>query len=176
MNARDPQFASEEFLSREFEKIRPELRAYVTSVLGSPNGVDDVLQEAVLVVLEKRDQASQIRDFKSWCLRITYFKALAYRRDRKRLGEMSLGVEILERVASRAEDRVFKMSDRRAVLRRCVKEMRPSDVELMNLKYIDGANLSEVAKSWGKSANQLHKMISRVRAKLRICVERGYHE
>ncbi|YCM42962.1 sigma-70 family RNA polymerase sigma factor [Verrucomicrobiaceae bacterium 227] len=164
----DPQW-----LGNEFEKIRSELRAYVTAILGSPDGADDVLQEAALVVLEKRDEVSNLRNFKSWCLRIAYFKALAYRRDHSRQGELNLRMEVLERVASRAEEVAFEISERREALRKCLGKMRPSDVELLQLKYVDGVNLTKISKAWGKSANQIHKMISRVRTKLRNCIDQN---
>lgn len=77
---------------------------------------------------------------------------------------------MLEQVASRAEETAFEASERREALRKCLAQMRPADVELLQLKYVDGVNLTEISKTWGKSPNQLHKMISRVRTKLRNCI------
>ena len=77
-----------------------------------------------------------IRDFKSWCLRIVYFKALAYRRDQSRRGELNLRSEILEEVANRAEEKIFGFNERHEALQSCLRQMRPADVELLKLKLL----------------------------------------
>lgn len=162
-----------EELSQEIQDIRHDLACYVTAILGSLNGVDDVIQEVALVVLEKEHQRHEIKDFKAWCFKIAYFKALSYRRDQKRLGEQTLDVELLERVAARAFETMPQMSQRRTALEQCYKRLSQDEQELLNFKYIEGGSLTKLAKICGIKSNKLHKKISRVRHKLRKCVERS---
>lgn len=89
----------------ELGELQTELQAYVAAVSGDPAGAADIVQEANMVIWQKRDDFHQKKqgDFRAWAFRIAYFKALAYRRDQARQGWLVFNDDVVQQIASKAD-------------------------------------------------------------------------
>lgn len=85
----------DEYASR-FEACAGSLWTLAAGVLGGPAGAEDVLQEACLIGLEKRDQVRIDGDFRAWMGRIVRFVALNRLRRRARRRTRAEDPEVLD--------------------------------------------------------------------------------
>ncbi len=157
---------------RLFVAHEPELRAFLRTLLPTWEAVDDVLQEASVVMWKKLDQLEDEDGFLPWAKVIVRFKALQARRtfarDRLVLSE--------ETVALLAEEALELGSDQvgreRKALDTCLQKLSDEHRKLVLLPYREPGGLTELAQRTDRSANSLYKLLGRLREKLRLCVER----
>ena len=156
---------------RMFVAHEPELRAFLRTLLPSWELVDDVLQEASVVMWSKLDQLENEEGFVPWAKVIVRFKAMHARRsvarDRLVLSE--------ETVAMLAEDTPDSNSERihseRRALDLCLQKLSLENRCLVLMPYQRSGALSELAQRTNRSVNSLYKLLGRLREKLRLCVE-----
>ena len=156
---------------RMFVAHEPELRAFLRTLLPSWELVDDVLQEARVVMWNKLDQLENEEGFVPWAKVIVRFKAMHARRsvarDRLVLSE--------ETVALLAEDTPDSNSERihleRRALDSCLQKLSLENRHLVLMPYERSGALSELAQRTNRSVNSLYKLLGRLREKLRLCVE-----
>ena len=60
---------------------------------------------------------------------------------------------------------------RMIALERCLRELPPQDLRLLQLKYVQRHSISDQAHALGVPPNRLHKTLSRLRLTLRHCIE-----
>ena len=146
------------------------LRAYSYVILPNWNFVEDAMQEALIVMWEKRDQLQSEDGFLPWARAIVRFKCLSQvqklQRDRR-----LVSAEVLELVA--AEDNKSETKRRgeaMAALRSCMSRFPTDKQQLLLAPYSDETDVLRIAAASGKTANALYKILGRLRAKLYKCV------
>jgi len=151
----------------------PGLRAYVVALLGPHRDLaDDVLQEASIHVWEHRDELPGIRNFNAWLFTIARFKVLGSRRDLARRNETLLADDVFCLLDAAAQRLLEDGHENRLVaLESCMARLRSGDVDLLQWRYRDRKKLTDLAAALNKSADSLHRRISRLRRALRLCVE-----
>jgi RNA polymerase sigma-70 factor, ECF subfamily len=163
--------------SQEFDALLADaqlrLRGYVAAILGSWSDVDDIVQEANLVLVMKRDDFQSGTNFMAWAFRVTYFKATTWRRDRMREGRVVLSEIAFQEVAAHAEAHFGDNPPVVQALAKCLERLPPAERNLVKAKYVDHRSLVDLAAGLGCSANSLHKAISRIRLALRNCISKN---
>ena len=157
--------------SERLADLRSAMRAYVISILPHPDAADDVVQETCLFLWERRDSFAPGTNFKAWAFKSAYFKALAQRREFQRNKVVTLSEEVIHRIAGAAEQRADHADQRMIALERCLRELPPQDLRLLQLKYVQRHSISDQAHALGVPPNRLHKILSRLRLALRHCIE-----
>lgn len=137
---------------------------------GAWSDVDDIVQEANLVLVVKRDDFEAGTNFIAWAFRIAYFKATTWRRDRMRQGRVVLSEVAFQDIAAQAEAYFSDREPAADALTQCLKRLPPHERDLVNAKYVENQSFVDLAAERGCSANSLHKAISRIRLALRKCV------
>ncbi|MGI9242081.1 MAG: sigma-70 family RNA polymerase sigma factor [Verrucomicrobiales bacterium] len=162
---REPEFM------RLFMAHEAELRSYLRTLLPTWQAVDDVLQEASVVMWKKLDQLEDEDGFLPWAKVIARFEALRARRtvarDRLVLSE--------ETVALLAEEALDLSPDllrgERRALEVCLHKLSDEHRQIVLLQYRDPGGVAKLAQQTRRSANSLYKLLGRLREKLRFCVE-----
>jgi len=156
---------------RMFVAHEPELRAFLRTLLPSWELVDDVLQEASVVMWSKLDQLENEEGFVPWAKVIVRFKAMHARRsvarDRLVLSEETVALLAEEAVDSNSE----RMNLERRALDSCLQKLSRENRRLVLIPYQRSGSLSELAQRTNRSVNSLYKLLGRLREKLRLCVE-----
>ena len=164
-------------VSARIEELRPALLAYVTALTRSSEAAEDVVQETQVFLWTNRSDFRQGTNFRAWAYKVAYFKTMAWRRDSIRRGEVVFSEAMTQTLATAASDHFSHERERLDALNLCLKELSPAHQRLVIARYAasHGA-LTRHASSVGKSVNTIHKMVSRIRATLRECVERRLSE
>ena len=164
--------ADERFL-RLFVTHEPALRAYARVLVPTWDAVDEVIQEASLVMWRKLGQLETPDGFLPWAKVIVRFESLRARRNHAR-DRLVFSEELMNLLADESaedaaeEDRVQEV----AALRRCLVKMSPAHQELLLAPYDGSGKIKELAENSPRSVNSFYKLLGRLRAKLQLCVER----
>jgi RNA polymerase sigma-70 factor (ECF subfamily) len=156
---------------RLFVKNEEALRAFARVLLPTWESVDEVIQEASVVMWRKLAQLDSAESFLPWAKVIVRFEALRLRRDFARDRHV-FSQEVLELLAAEAthvEEDVWERE--RDALAVCLGQLAPHHRELVLAPYAPGGQVSRMAEQAGRSVNSLYKLLGRLREKLVVCVE-----
>lgn len=160
----------EEFLI-QFLKHQDDLRAFIGSVVRERAAREDVLQETALVLWREFERFDESRSFGAWARGIAA-KKLLQRLDRGERWDKALPAEAIP-VLLAAFDRTEEPFDaRRDALEHCLDKLPEKSRTLLVLKYEQGHSLQQIAQHVGSTLDAVNKTLSRIRGKLRECIER----
>lgn len=167
---------------RLFVRHERDLRVFARSLLPNWPAVDDVLQEASVVMWKKLHQLEQEEDFFTWARVIVRYEVLNARRKAAR-DRLVLSEELLELLANEAMPTTGdELEKEREALNCCLKKMGDEQRQLVFAASMRDGGVKELAEATNRTANSLYKLIGRLRASLRECVHRelqtqgGNHE
>jgi RNA polymerase sigma-70 factor, ECF subfamily len=151
--------------------LRLPLRGYLHTLIPDQAACDDLVQETLIFLWERRAEANESSSLKAWAYKVAWFKALAWRRDHQRGRLIYFSDDILQHLAPVAEEISMEADERLEALRRCLARLSPEELELLRLKYVDNGSLTDHAAACGWKPNRVQKMLSRLRVALRHCVQ-----
>lgn len=156
---------------RLFVRHEQALRAYARVIVPTWDAVDEVIQEASVVMWRKLDQLDSHENFLPWAKVIVRFEALRARRNFAR-DRLVFSEELLSMLADEvAETQEEELEREKAGLMRCLKKLTPAYQELLLAPYTGSGRVKELAEQSGRSINSLYKLLGRLRAKLQGCIE-----
>ncbi len=157
---------------RLFMRHERELRIFARSLLPNWPAVDDVLQEASVVMWNKLHLLEAEADFPAWARVIVRYEALRARRnaarDRLVLSEETLELLANEATAMNGEE----LQQERKALNSCLQELKSEHRELVFTASLRDGGIKELAEASNRTANSLYKLVGRLRSTLRECMER----
>jgi RNA polymerase sigma-70 factor (ECF subfamily) len=164
--------ATHEAFLRLFTRFEGNLRAFVASLLPTWEGVDEVMQESSVILWRKFAQFDQSAEagFLDWAFMIARYEVLKYRR-RWATDRLQFSEDVFELLATTAESVTATQDERLLLLRECVADLEPGQLELVKAVYEDGAAIKDVAGQIGRSSTGLYKALARIRNRLATCVQ-----
>ncbi len=156
---------------RLFAENERRIRAFLFTLLPSPDDVDEVMQEVSSVLWKKFDDLEDDSGFLSWSYVIARYEVLTYRRSKARdrhvfsEGLIQTLVEDYRNGSEHARDQ------RRQALEMCLSELEDEDRKLVLRAYSSGMKINQLAKQIDRTVNSLYKTMSRLRQRLFRCVD-----
>lgn len=157
--------------SLAIERIQPALQGYIASITSHGDDGDDILQETNLFLWERKGDFEPGSNFKAWAFKVAYYKALGSRRDKVRRGECAFSEELTQRIATGAEAYFSRRPDKFAALEACLRKLKPEEHQLLQQKYFNSNFISDYARRTGQSAGTALRALSRIRFRLKSCIE-----
>lgn len=148
------------------------IRSYVRSLLLSNQDVDDLMQNIGLVCWHKFDQfdmAGSAQDFTRWCCVISRFEVLQFRRSRAR-DRLVLSNEVIELLATHAEQHLEQSEAERRALKICLKKLAEPDRRLLLSTHTIGDSISRIASESNQKVRQLYSKVNIIRNQIGDCV------
>lgn len=147
------------------------LRAFARSLLPGWDAVDDVIQDASVIMWQKLSQLDDEEGFLPWGKVIVRFHCYRYLEQKKRKGAV-FSNELVAILAEEAEQiSEAEHSKRRQALESCLGTLSSPERELVLAPYLHHGRITELAEHGGTSANALYKKLGRLRDRLRNCVK-----
>lgn len=146
------------------------LFGYVYSLVGDHTRAADVVQETNLVLWRKSDEFDPSRPFLPWAFAVARFQVLAHVRDHSR-DKSILSEELVELLASDAEEQAGRLDDVQSALRVCLTKLPSDGRALIEGRYLRGRSVSELAGDVGKGLSAVKVSLMRMRRKLAECVK-----
>lgn len=163
---------SDREIETEIERLQLGLRGYVISILGATGDIDEVIQQTNLFVWDKRSDFTPGTSFKAWAFSVARYKTMEVRRAAIKRGHVAFCEETVERISTRAEEKFSDDTDRMLSLRSCVSQMKQKEQHMILEFYMKENSLTAYAETIGKSVSAVHKAVSRIRLKLRDCINK----
>ena len=133
--------------------------------------VDELMQEASVVMWRKLDQLEDANGFLPWAKVILRFEGLRIRRDFSRDRHI-FSDDVLTLLAEEASEVSEDIWERqRKALEVCLTSFAPHHRELLLAPYHREGRVSKIAEKTARSVNSLYKLLGRLREKLVTCVE-----
>ena len=153
-----------------FLKHENALRVFARSILPSWRNVDDVLQEASIVMWEKLDQLDSEDGFFPWGKTIIRFKCMNLMQKKKN-ERLVFSEKLLNLIADEAE----KIDEneyawRQSAIGTCLKTLSEEDQSLVMAPYLNHGSVKVMASKQSVSVNSLYKKLGRLRDRLLNCV------
>ncbi len=163
--------ADERFL-RLFVTHEAALRSYARAIVPTWDAVDEVIQEASLVIWRKFDQLETPDGFLPWAKVIVRFEALRARRNYAR-DRLVFSEELMTMLADVSEEAdADELLLEKAALHQCLTKLSTAHQELLLAPYEGAGKIKELAGQSPRSVNSFYKLLGRLRSKLQHCVER----
>lgn len=148
------------------------LFAYILSLTGNAAQAEDILQEANVVLWEKRGTFESSTHFSAWMLKVAYLQVMAWRQKRAR-ERIVFDNDTVSTVSARATERVERQEDRQHALRDCMEKLSPRHRDLIRRRYATGSPMEDIGKEVGLSSDAVKQAIFRARLALIECVKRA---
>ncbi len=160
---------------REALGCRVELVAYARAVLGNYAAAEDVVQEAMLVVMKKSDQFQEGTSMLAWCRAIVRLEVLRVKQRRQReqtLAERLLGdaIDAAFEEFQRAQRRDEAESWREA-LEHCLQQVPERGRRVLEARFVDELSYQQIGERVGMTLEAVRKALFRLKRQVRSCVE-----
>ncbi len=151
--------------------LRLPLRGYLHTLIPDQGACDDLVQETLLFLWERRESADESTPIRAWAFKVAWFKAMAWHRDHRRDKLVYFSDDVLQQIAPVAETISHTAENRLDALRQCLAGLPKEELELLRLKYVDRGSLAGHAGVRGWKPNRVQKTLSRLRLALRHCIQ-----
>ena len=154
---------------------RTELIAYARSLLGNYAAADDVLQEAMIVVVKKFDQFQEGTSILAWCRSIVRIEVLRAKQRYQR--ERTLAQRLLDDAVDAAFDEFQKERQRddveswREALRQCLSKVSDRAHDVLNARFDDELSYQQIGERLEMTIEAVRKALFRTKKQVRTCVE-----
>jgi RNA polymerase sigma-70 factor (ECF subfamily) len=156
-------------------ECRAELTAYSRSLLGNYTAAEDVVQEAMLVVVKKFDQFQEGTSMLAWCRSIVRLEVLRVKQQRQR--ERTLAERLLDDAIDAAFDE-FQTARRRDnveswrhVLEHCMERVPERGRRVLRARFVDELSYQQIGERVGMTIEAVRKVLFRLKKQVRSCVE-----
>ena len=151
-------------------KHEPAFRAYARSIVPDWDLVDEALQEASVVMWQKRGQLESTDGFLPWARVILRFKCLR-QVEKLRSQRSLLSEEVLAVLADRGESRsADTIAARGRALHDCMQQFSAEHRELLLAPHSSTTSVVQLAEHRGKTPNALYKLLTKLRDQLADCI------
>ena len=144
------------------------LAGYVMTMVPHLQDADDILQEAKVVMWRNFERFESGTNFAAWGRKIAFHQVLAHRK-RKNRDRLDFSEAFLEAVSEETEKQGAALERREQVLAACLSQLPAEHRTTLNLRYLDGLSLEEMAGRLEKTVGALYRLLSRIRAVLHEC-------
>ena len=148
------------------------LRTVVYSRVGSPQAVDEVMQEVALAAVRQKAPISDPSKVAPWLYRLSVVQSLLYRRKMGR--RRKLTDRFTDEFRPTEEDRRavdpldwLLAEERRALVRQAMETLPSRDAEILLLKYTENWTYKQLVEKLGISHSAVESRLHRARGKLR---------
>ena len=154
---------------------RTELLAYARSLLGNFAAAEDVVHEAMIVVMNKYDQFQEGTSILAWCRSIVRLEVL--RAKRRYQQDMSLVQRLLDDAVDAAFDEFQinrkhdESTSRRDAIRHCLKKLTDRGHAVLKSRFTDELGYKQIGDQFGMTVEAVRKALFRTKKQLHSCVE-----
>ncbi len=152
---------------------RDSLYAFLLVLVRDRTLVEDLFQEASLLLWEKFGGFREGTNFGAWARQIAFNLVRNSRRHRTRVRNLlsEVAAEAVSAAFTRQEERAGE-EEWRGALKTCMDRLSPPARSLVELRYFRELELGEIARQLGRSAAGVNSALCKVRAALETCLRR----
>jgi RNA polymerase sigma-70 factor (ECF subfamily) len=160
--------------TRLFIRHRGMISSYILSLVHDPVDAEDLLQDVAVNLLEKFDLFDG-RDFGAWSRQVARWHVLNHWRaeTRFRRALKASTLDLLDARFGREDAAAPAWESHKAALARCLEGLGARIRRALEMRYVGGLPLSEIAGRLGKREGAVQMALARTRDRLAACVRRA---
>nr|WP_198141259.1 sigma-70 family RNA polymerase sigma factor [Verrucomicrobium spinosum] len=167
-----PHLANEQHINDEIARHASRIRTYVRSLMPGYDGADDVAQETLLKIWQKRAEFSPGTNFKAWAFQIARFLVKNQQRRLARSRTTVLDEEMTDHIDECwKQEPVPNIDDDLSALAFCIQQLGKEDQLLLQARYFNGSSLQKYAAANGLPVTVLRSRLFRLRTTLARNIE-----
>lgn len=147
--------------------LKNQLYRLALRIVGREDRAQDVVQEVLIKVWEKRAELKEVNNLSGYCARMT--RNLAIDKIRSRHHQSTTALHQIQHFAAQsptpyeatAENDTFKL------IRKIIKKLPPAQREVFELRDFEGLSYKEIVATTGQSMSQVKVYLSRARFKIK---------
>ena len=161
-----------ELITSMLTQHQRDITGFLTMLTGDRWTADDLFQETCLDAMRMQEKYQEGSNFAAWIRSIARINALRYMRARGRR-EQFFTPETVDALAETwAEQTRQPLYDHRpAALKKCMEQLPGHHRDILDMRYKDRRGHQYIADHLERSVSSVKMLISRLRKKLRLCVE-----
>ncbi len=151
---------------------RRNLIGFLTMLTGDRFAADDLFQETCLEALRLKSKFKRDTNFRAWVHSVARFQGLRYLRSRGS-GDAAFSPELIEKLMDTwvEETTTSFHEQRQEALKSCMTKLEERHREILDLRYRARHSHPHIAECLETSTDAIKMLMSRLRKKLRLCVE-----
>lgn len=156
------------------EQTERRLRAYLALQVPDRELVDEVAHQAYITAYQKLNEYQPGTNFYAWLRRIAqnHFRNECRRRNH---GDLCSAEKLSLLIApGPSPTEAEETRDQVAQLNRCLEKLSPDNRRLLDLRYRDCLEPTDIARQTGKGASAVRTILTRLRQSLVQCMEAQY--
>lgn len=148
-----------------------DLYLYVHSLVPNRNDAAEIVQEANVVLWQKRSQFEPGRDFRPWAFQIARFEVMKHRTKCKRK-HLCFSDALVDDLALEAGSTPPLTDDSVERMRHCVEQLTVKDRDVLSQRYSSAATCESIANAAGRPVTWVYNALRRIRHELLQCMAR----
>lgn len=159
-------------LIRALLRDRAKLHSFIWTIVHDSHLAEDVLQEVMVLVLQRRDRIEDEVHLPRWTRRAARLIAFATLR-KTRSNPITLDQQVID-LLEQEWDKLDRTESSVAMeaLRQCLGKLAPKAARLIQMRYGEGATSGEIAARLQQQANTVYVGLGRAHKALTECVKR----
>ncbi len=155
-----------ESFTSEVLPLKDKLFRYAKCIIGDADQAKDAVQDTMLKIWEKRDEASQVKNMEAWCMTITRNNVLArFRLKDYHSTQLDLANEFQD--GSKTPFEVLENSEVKQQIDSMVLQLPLKMKEVFQLREIEGCSYKEISQITGYEISDVKVNIFRARKMLK---------
>jgi RNA polymerase sigma-70 factor (ECF subfamily) len=165
--------ASQDEFVEAFLKYEPDLRAFIGALVRNRQDAEDVYQETALVLWRKYEEYDPRRPFAAWAKGVAANKVLQCRTKSGRVPTPFAPetITVIVDALGRREPRRSQWPTMLDALDKCADTLPEASRQMLGWRYRDGWSIRKIAERLASTPAAVSMSLSRVRARLKDCVE-----
>ena len=153
-----------------YSQHEPHIRSFLRSLLPTNNDVDEVLQEASIVIWKKFDRFDTSTDFMRWVYVIARLEALKYRRKHAR-NRLIFDDTVYTLMADEGKEEYPARQTELQALKQCLQTLPENQRSLIDTIYENRTKAVDLADKMKTTVSSLYMALTRTRKALYKCIK-----
>lgn len=147
------------------------LVAYINIIVRDEHLAEDILQTVAIAAIEKADTITDADHLGGWLRHAARLEARHVLRQTRRESQF-IDDSVLDMLEAEFENASnTRASHQTAALNECLSLVEGYPRRVLEMRYRDGLTSSQIAEQMDKRADAIYRVLTRVRAQLRDCIE-----
>jgi RNA polymerase sigma-70 factor, ECF subfamily len=146
------------------------LYAFILTLVSNREDAYDILQEANLVIWQKRGDFLKGTNFFAWASQIARNKVLMYRRKMHR-DRLCFDDALVGKLVDETAGKPFFGDEWLSPLWQCVEKLPEDDRALLKKRYVEDCQARHIADQVGRSPGAIAQALYRIRLTLMRCID-----
>ncbi|MBI1372351.1 MAG: sigma-70 family RNA polymerase sigma factor [Phycisphaera sp.] len=149
--------------------VQPQMYSFVLSLTADATATADIVQEANVVMWEKRDDFTPGTEFRAWAFTIARWQAMAHFKRVKRQ-RMVFSDDVIRKLEQTVSETADSVPTALAALQSCLEKLTPHQREILDVRYGNDRSVVDAAAALKRPVQSLYQALYRIRQLLTDCI------